>query len=64
MLPLTARMLSQLPGPRMAWVLAWAAVPVAGGLLPGSFLATVGAGPPLRLLTGLVGVRPRVVLAV
>jgi hypothetical protein len=47
MLPLTARMLSQLPGPRMAWVLAWAAVPVAGGLLPGSFLATVGAGPPL-----------------
>ncbi len=29
----------------MAWVLAWAAVPVAAGLLPGSYLATVGTQP-------------------
>jgi hypothetical protein len=54
-LPLTECMLDRLPGPRMAWVLAWAAVPVAAGLLPGSYLATVGAKPlPIRLLTGLV----------
>jgi hypothetical protein len=39
----------------VAWVLAWAAVPVAGGLLPGAYLATVGVKPlPLRLLIGLV----------
>jgi hypothetical protein len=55
MLPLTERLLGHLPGPRVAWVLAWAAVPVAAGLLPGSYLATVGARPiPVRLLAGLV----------
>jgi hypothetical protein len=48
-------MLGRLRGPRGAWLLAWAAVPVAAGLLPGSYLATVGAQPlPVRLLTGLV----------
>jgi hypothetical protein len=54
-LPLTERMLGRLPGPRPAWVLAWAAVPVAVGLVPGAYLATVGVKPmPVRLLTGLV----------
>jgi hypothetical protein len=54
-LPLTQRLLGRLPGPRVVWVLAWAATPVAAGLLPGSYLATVGAQPiPVRLLTGLV----------
>jgi hypothetical protein len=54
-LPLTERLLGRLPGPRPAWVLAWAALPVAAGLLPGAYLATVGAEPlPVRLLTGLV----------
>jgi hypothetical protein len=55
MRPLTERMLGRLPGPRVAWLLAWATVPVAGGLLPSAYLATVGAKPvPVRLLTGLV----------
>jgi cbb3-type cytochrome oxidase subunit 3 len=55
MLPLSERLLGGLPGPRVAWVLAWAAVPIAGGLLPGAYLATVGVKPlPLRLLIGLV----------
>jgi hypothetical protein len=55
MLPLTERLLGRLPGSRMAWGLAWAALPVAAGLLPGSYLATVGTKPlPVRLLTGLV----------
>jgi hypothetical protein len=54
-LPLTERLLGRLPGPRMAWVLAWAAVPLAAGLLPGAYLATVGARPTgVRLLVGLV----------
>jgi hypothetical protein len=54
-LPLTERLLSRLPGPRAAWVLAWAAIPVAAGLLPRAYLATVGARPlPVRLLIGLV----------
>jgi hypothetical protein len=54
-LPLTERLLSRLPGPGAAWVLAWAAVPVAAGLLPSAYLATVGAKPlPVRLLSGLV----------
>jgi hypothetical protein len=54
-LALTERILDRLPGPRAAWVLAWAAVPVAAGLAPGSYLATVGAEPlPVRVLTGLV----------
>src|SRR5829696_4237377 len=54
-LPLTERLLSRLPGPRAAWVLAWAAIPVVAGLLPGAYLATVGVKPiPLRLLIGLV----------
>src|SRR5215216_5132460 len=54
-LPLTERLLSRLPGPRAAWVLAWAAIPVVAGLLPGSYLATVGTKPlPVKLLTGLV----------
>jgi hypothetical protein len=54
-LPLTERLLGRLPGPRVAGVLAWAAVPLAAGLLPGSYLATVGARPiGVRLLTGLV----------
>jgi hypothetical protein len=53
--PLTERVLGRLPGPRLAWVLAWVALPIAAGLLPGAYLATVGAQPlPLRLLTGLV----------
>jgi cbb3-type cytochrome oxidase subunit 3 len=53
--PLTERLLGQLPGPRVAWVLAWAALPVAGGLLPGAYLATVGIRPlAVRLLIGLV----------
>src|SRR5215207_1848088 len=53
--PLTERILGRLPGSRVAWVLAWAAVPVAAGLLPGAYLATVGAKPlPVRLLIGLV----------
>src|SRR5215207_1533190 len=53
MLPLTERLLAWLPGPRVAWVLAWAAVPVAAGLLPGAYLATVGAKPlSVRLLAG------------
>src|SRR5215218_7323248 len=55
MVPLTERLLGRLPGPRMAWVLAWAAVPLAAGLLPGAYLATVGARPTgVRLLVGLV----------
>jgi hypothetical protein len=54
-LPLTERLLGRLPGPRAAWLLAWAAVPLAAGLLPASFLATVGAEPiAARLLIGLV----------
>jgi hypothetical protein len=54
-LPLTERLLSRLPGPRTAWVLAWGAIPVAAGLLPSAYLATVGARPlPVRLLIGLV----------
>lgn len=54
-LPLTECLLGRLPGPRVAWVLAWAAVPVAAGLLPGAYLATVGTKPlPVRLLIGLV----------
>ena len=54
-LPLTERLLGRLPGPRLAWVLAWAAIPVAVGLVPGAYLATVGERPmPVRLLTGLV----------
>jgi hypothetical protein len=54
-LPLTERLLGRLPGPPLAWVLAWAAVPVAAGLLPGAYLATVGAKPlSVRLLIGLV----------
>src|SRR5215211_1465240 len=54
-LPVTERLLSRLPGPRAAWVLAWAATPVAAGLLPGAYLATVGTRPlPVRLLVGLV----------
>ena len=55
MLPLTERMLGRLPGRRVAWVLAWAAVPVAAGLPPSAYLATVGVKPiPVRLLIGLV----------
>jgi hypothetical protein len=55
MLPLTERLLGRLPGPRVAWTLAWAAVPLAAGLLPGAHLATVGARPlGVRLLSGLV----------
>src|SRR5215213_6536286 len=54
-LPLTECLLSRLPGARAAWVLAWAAIPVVAGLLPGAYLATVGAKPlPVRLLIGLV----------
>jgi cbb3-type cytochrome oxidase subunit 3 len=54
-MPLTERLLGRLPGPRLAWVLAWAALPVTAGLLPSAYLATVGAKPlPVRLLTGLV----------
>jgi hypothetical protein len=54
-LPLTERILDRLPGPRLAWMLAWAAVPVAAGMLPGAYLATVGAKPlPFRLPIGLV----------
>jgi len=55
MLPLTERLLGRLLGPRVARMLAWAAVPLAAALLPGSYLATVGARPiGVRLLTGLV----------
>jgi hypothetical protein len=55
MLPLTERLLGRLPGRRVAWVLAWAAVPLAAALLPGSYLATVGTRPiGVRLLVGLV----------
>src|SRR5512133_1394197 len=54
-LPLTECLLSRLPGPRAAWVLAWAAIPVVAGLLPSAYLATVGTRPlPVRLLIGLV----------
>jgi hypothetical protein len=54
-LPLTERLLSRLPGPRAAWVLAWAAIPVVAGLLPSAYVASVGARPlPVRLLAGLV----------
>jgi cbb3-type cytochrome oxidase subunit 3 len=54
-LPLTERLLSRLPRPHAAWVLAWAAIPVAAGLLPSAYLATVGTRPlPVRLLIGLV----------
>jgi hypothetical protein len=54
-LPLTERLLGRLPGPRVAWVLAWAAIPVVAGLLPSAYLATVGVKPlPVKLLTGLV----------
>jgi hypothetical protein len=53
-LPLTERLLGRLPGPRVAWVLAWAAVPVAAGLLPSGYVASVGARPvSVRLLAGL-----------
>src|SRR5919112_1360426 len=54
-LPLTERLLGRLPGPRVVWVLAWAAVPVVAGLLPSAYVAAVGARPlPIRLLVGLV----------
>jgi hypothetical protein len=54
-LPLTERLLSRLPGPRAAWVVAWAAMPVAAGLLPSGYVASVGARPvSIRLLAGLV----------
>lgn len=54
-LPLTERLLGRLPGPRLAWGLAWTALPAVAGLLPGAFLATVGDKPLwVRLLTGLV----------
>jgi hypothetical protein len=54
-LPLTERILGRLPGPRVAWVLAWAAVPIAASLPPHAYLATVGARPlQVRLLAGLV----------
>jgi hypothetical protein len=55
-LPLTERILARLPGPRGAWVLAWAAVPMAAGIAPGSYLTTVGAesiAARLLLLTGV-----------
>ena len=53
--PLTERLLGRLPGPRVAWVLAWAAVLIVAGLLPSAYVASVGAGPlPVRLLAGLV----------
>lgn len=52
--PLTERILARLPGPRAAWVLAWAAVPMAAGIAPGSYLTTVGAESiAARLLTGV-----------
>ena len=39
----------------LAWVLAWAAIPIVAGLLPSAYLATVGTRPlPVRLLIGLV----------
>jgi hypothetical protein len=54
-LPLTERLLSRVPGPRAAWVLAWAAIPVVAGLLPSAYVASVGARPlSVRLLIGLV----------
>jgi hypothetical protein len=54
-LPLTERLLGRLPGPRVAWVLGWAAVPVVAGLLPSAYVASVGARSlPVRLLAGLV----------
>jgi hypothetical protein len=54
-LPLTERLLGRLPGPRVAWVLAWAAVPIVAGLLPSAYVASVGARSlPVRLLAGLV----------
>jgi hypothetical protein len=54
-LPLTERLLGRLPGPRAAWVLAWAAVPIVAGLLPSAYVASVGARPlSVRLLAGLV----------
>jgi hypothetical protein len=54
-LPLTERLLGRLPGPRVVWVLAWAAVPVVAGLLPSAYVASVGARPvSVRLLAGLV----------
>src|SRR5215217_4123778 len=54
-LPLTERLLSRVPGPRVAWVLTWAAIPVVAGLLPSAYVASVGARPlPVRLLAGLV----------
>ena len=54
-LSLAERMLGRLPGPRAAWVLAWAAIPVDAGLLPSGYVASVGARPlPVRLLAGLV----------
>jgi hypothetical protein len=54
-LPLTERLLGRLPGSRLAWGLAWTALPAVAGLLPGAFLATVGDKPLwVRLLTGLV----------
>jgi hypothetical protein len=53
-LPLTERILARLPGPRGAWVLAWAAVPMAAGIAPGSYLTMVGAESiAARLLTGV-----------
>jgi hypothetical protein len=54
-LPLTERLLGRLPEPRIAWVLAWAALPVIAGLLPSAYVASVGARPlSVRLLIGLV----------
>jgi len=54
-LPLTERLLGRLPGPNVAGVLAWAALPVAAGLLPDAYVATVGPRPiGVRLLVGLV----------
>jgi len=53
--PLTERLLRRLPGPRMAWVLAGAAIPFLAAPVPGSFMATVGDRPiAVRFLIGLV----------
>lgn len=52
--PLTEKILRALPGPRWAWMLVWAAVPLGAAFLPHAYVATIGDESfSMRALTGL-----------
>ena len=53
--PLTERILNALPGPRMLWIVVWAAIPFGAAFLPDAYIATIGEESfTIRLLTGVV----------